>query len=524
MLAAWLKADLRVVLRATTTVVLTVTGCASCVGAWLLVTSPIDDIAGVEPYVVYTLAELNAGLSLYTDPERAPFSITQYSPLYYLFVHAVGRAVGSDTALELTTLGRAVSCGFLVAQLGLVYSLLTRVFALRGVVVWTVLVALMVTTAPWQVCARPDAMLSFFSLMTLLCVVNSTGSKHPTKWLLVAACVAGVSVFVKQSGIVNVAAVLAVSRLDWRARTLFWLCLTVAACVGAGLVWCGATWGPAFFSNAVTGVRNGVQLDPALLDTFTTLTGLYLPLLLCAVYVAVLTLAGKWGDGRLRPVAVFALVTLVLASGLALKRGSAINYFNDFFVFALVLVAVWAHNHGALQSSRESSQVPSLSVSSLSVPVRVGLTVGVLVWIATLFVRNLAVPVGYARAARGGEHDYTVLVPLGAKLRQALEREGGYAVTRNAGLAATLAPMAILPMPAITDQLYAEGLLDVARVEQWLTEHRVTYEIVTPLGNTHWYGPVTLQQTWCAAQTQGALVVNAACSRGKSAVANPMTE
>lgn len=520
MLAAWLKADSGGALRMTAlaNVVLTVIGCAACIALGLLVMSPVDDIGGVEPYVVYTLSELNAGLPLYTDPQHAPFSVTQYSPLYYLLVHGAGRVVGASTALEITTLGRAVSLGFLLAQLGLVHGLLTRVFALRGVLVWAVLVALTVTTAPWQVCARPDAMLSFFSLLTLVFVVKSAHARDSTKWLLVAAFVGCISVFVKQSGIVNVAAVLAASCPGWRPRRLASACLTVAGVLGAGVLWCLGTWGSAFFANAVTGVRNGIKLDPALLDAVTTLTGLYLPLVLSAVYVAGLTLAGRLTllgqlrDQKLRAVAVFALVTLALSSGLALKRGSAINYFNDFFAAALVLVAVWAYARGALLSSRESS---------LGIAQRVALTAGVLVWIATLLVRNLAVPVGYARAARGGEHDYTVLVPLGAKLRQELEREGGYAVTRNAGLAATLAPLAILPMPAITDQLYADGLLDKAQLQRWLSEHHVTREIVTPLGNTHWYGPVTLEQTWCSAHTQGALIVNSACSPNTGAVQTP---
>jgi hypothetical protein len=472
--------------------------CASVVCIALLARSSVDDIAGVEPYVVYTLSELQNNAPLYKDPQSAPFSVTQYAPLYYLLVHALSVPCNSTTVLELTTLGRFVSTGFLAAQLALLAWLLGVWQRTGWRVVAVVLLAVVVTTAPWQVCARPDSMLSFVGLLSLACVLRSTNARRGRLlWLLLAMAIASVSLFVKQSGVINVAAVVVATALGRRWREVVVVGLAGAACIAAGVVGCVAIWGSAFFANVVTGVRNGVQLDPALLDTFTTLSGLYLPLLFGGVYVASIALWQASAGAQARVIAAFVLVTVLAASVLALKRGSAINYFNDYFVFALMLLAVAGN-----------TRVPDLSQAFRS-----ALLVGGTLWLATLFVRNLAVPVGYAWAARGGEHDYAVLSPLAATLRSELEADDSYAATRHSGLAAALAPRAILPMPAITDQLYRDGILDAAGLEAWLKAHHVSRAVAPSQGNTLWYGPVSLGRTWCETRKMGSFDVHTTCQR-----------
>ncbi len=473
-----------------------VLACVSCVCLGLLTNSSIDDIAGVEPYVVYTLSELDAGLPLYKDPQSAPFSVTQYAPLYYLLVHGVAAAFQATTAAQLTTLGRFVSAGFLLAQVGVCVAVSTSWLRTSRRVAAVVALAVVLTTAPWQVCARPDAMLGFFSLFTLVCALSSvTSAEHRTRWLMLATLVACASVFVKQSGIVNLLSLGALALVGRRFRDVLTVCVTTIVGLTFGVGWCFGTWGEAFFSNAVTGVRNGIQLDPALLDTFTTLSGVYLPVLVTGVWVSSVVLWNKAEDWGVRVIAVFALMTLGASGLLALKRGSAINYFNDYFVFALMLV-------GAVATAR-AQLVPRAARSVLSASI--GL------WLVTLFVRNLAVPVGYARAARGSAHDYATITPLAAQLRSELEADGGFALTRHAGLAAALAPRAILPMPAITDQLYADGIFEPRVLEHWLAVNHVSRTIVERVGNTQWYGPVSLEGSWCGEEEKGALRIRKAC-------------
>src|SRR2546428_8613350 len=64
-------------------------------GLWMLA-SDIPGFGGEEANVVYTVQQLVAGDPIYTDPGQAPFTITQYSPLFYVVSAGVARVLRVD--------------------------------------------------------------------------------------------------------------------------------------------------------------------------------------------------------------------------------------------------------------------------------------------------------------------------------------------------------------------------------------------------------------------------------------------
>ena len=103
-------------------------------GLLLLMTLSIfsnSDIRGVESNVIYTLQQILVDNSLlYQDPNNLPFSITQYSPLYYLICDGALSILGinSTNFLTIRIISRCISVLFLIGSVILFFKIITQQF------------------------------------------------------------------------------------------------------------------------------------------------------------------------------------------------------------------------------------------------------------------------------------------------------------------------------------------------------------------------------------------------------------
>ena len=89
----------------------------------LLISNPYPDLGGVENNVVYFIQRLLSGELLYTDPEKVPYSITQYSPFYYYITKSIGNLLGiqADEVMRVFMLSRSVSLCLNLLYAGIIY-------------------------------------------------------------------------------------------------------------------------------------------------------------------------------------------------------------------------------------------------------------------------------------------------------------------------------------------------------------------------------------------------------------------
>ncbi|MCA9906460.1 MAG: hypothetical protein KC547_21550 [Anaerolineae bacterium] len=135
----------------------------------LLASSAAPNIRGVEPNVAYTIQATLTGDSLYPDPTAPPFAITQYTPLYYIIVIELSRALGLVPGVDVVAIyqvGRGISLVFAVAMALSTFALL-RTFGTGWLLAAFVLALALIVPIPWNILLRPDALATGLGLSTI---------------------------------------------------------------------------------------------------------------------------------------------------------------------------------------------------------------------------------------------------------------------------------------------------------------------------------------------------------------------
>lgn len=89
------------------------------------------DAGGVEGNIIYFIQRLLDGLTIYTNPERAPYAIAQYSPLYYYLVAGASKLIGltSDDILSIYMVSRSISLFLNIIFIFIIYLTANRAFS-----------------------------------------------------------------------------------------------------------------------------------------------------------------------------------------------------------------------------------------------------------------------------------------------------------------------------------------------------------------------------------------------------------
>ena len=440
----------------------------SLAGIGWLILSSIINIRGVEPNVVYTLSEMRAGGSLYTDPSQPPFTLTQYSPLYYLLVNLFASAfeLAPGDATGLIRCARLVSAATFGLLLASVYLLLRRALQATPAVCAGAVLLIGLATSPWYFLARPDVLVALLSLGCLTCLVMLETTRLSAMPLLAIACLLAVaSVFAKQNGLATVIS-LGAYLLHRRAWThLSSAVLVVSLLLAAGALVSLSVWGSPFLHNVVLGVQNGIDFGNFVNKVVWGFFPLYLPLVAAIGITAVDVLwKGNAVPGE-RPVFVFAIVWFALSTVAALKRGAAENYFNEFLLFGIVGVfGTWRRksaNHGALLHRTAAAWFLML--------------VPLMLW------NNIF---GYlVRASRGSFpavdpcYSYDTRREAAILVRSLLDDEGGLAASSDYGMVGLLAPRTIEPHSEITIPLMRDGMVSAIEKKRLVTTDTVRYVV-----------------------------------------------
>jgi hypothetical protein len=336
-------------------------------GVWMSA-SNVPGFGGEEANVVYSVQQFVSGQPIYTDPSAPPFSITQYSPLYYVVAGTAARCCGiqaTDPA-GATMVCRIVS---LTASLGVALIIFALTRRLRLPVAVGLLVSSFgfVASVPWHFLARPDALMSFFFFLTLYLVlrVDPARPRHNHLWTAAAVLTALLCVATKQNGLQALGLVLLYLLLAraWRELATALLCSAALAGLVVALAAPLGNWlGPAFKENLIDGVRNGLDPIAALERTFVPFFSRFALLIALTAQAAFVLLRRPWCPTRLY-LGLAPMLLLAFACATALKAGSATNYWIEFVILAAVASAYWLAGGGpeaANSPAGHHPQVPGL--------------------------------------------------------------------------------------------------------------------------------------------------------------------
>ena len=314
-----------------------------------LVTAFIPEIGGVESNVIYSLQRVLAGYPLYTDPAAAPYSITQYTPLYYWLCWLVGTTVQVDPAdvHQVYELSRGVS---LLLNLLFAFSafVISRNIFRIGKGLSFVVFTYAFVYLDEESFSRPDSLYNLLFLVTIGLFLKTLLPRYrpSSKYLIVASITAVLTIFSKQSGIYLVALLLVFTVFYLKnARWTLVASATMLVTFG-GLFLLSSNGGlHTFLQNTVQGVNNGasvtwfakrIMVEHFQKERFVNICGLFLGLYYLATGVSN---TKKFLGLSLLVSFAFALIT-------SFKIGAAPNYFTEFIVLTVIATAIFIASNG----------------------------------------------------------------------------------------------------------------------------------------------------------------------------------
>ncbi|MEM6342607.1 MAG: hypothetical protein AAF927_01960 [Bacteroidota bacterium] len=304
---------------------------------------PIADIGGIETNVIYAIQRMMAGLDLYNDPSHPPYSITQYSPLYFMITSSIGNLLGLEPkeVFSVYKLSRICSIVFNLFFVGIIYLLGRKQLGLSKYLgIFAAVATFILLDNP--AFSRPDSLFNFLLVLCLYGLLwysrEQTSKRHKVYISIALGVFTAVTILTKQSGIILIPLIpfiMIVLCYDWKRPLIFLLSWGLAMAVGF--------WGISsiggydnFIQNAIQGVNNGLDFgwfwQRIVLPYFFGLKGALMTSL--CLFVA----ANLWRkqDRKSRILSYSILIIFVFTLGTCIKKGSSEHYFTELWALSLV--------------------------------------------------------------------------------------------------------------------------------------------------------------------------------------------
>ena len=317
-----------------------------------LITAYIPELGGIESNVIYSLQRILDGYPLYVDPATAPYSITQYTPLYYYLCWLVGKLFQVDAANvhQVYILCRTVSLVLNLLFAGTAFFILHNIFRVRKALSF-VAFAYAFVYLDEESFSRPDSLYSLLVLVSIGLFLKMLIQKEqrPSQFYLISASVVSITaIFAKQSAIYL--PMLLLFFLLFYVRNIRWTLAALLSMGGAfSLLFLMSGGGDvhAFLQNTVQGVNNGaslawfakrIMIEHFQKERIINILGLFIG----TYYLA------KGKADTLKFLGLCILGSFAFALVTSVKIGAAPNYFTEFIVLTVIGAIVFVTNNDAL--------------------------------------------------------------------------------------------------------------------------------------------------------------------------------
>ncbi|MDF9795311.1 hypothetical protein OKW21_000574 [Catalinimonas alkaloidigena] len=318
----------------------------------VLIFTFIPDLGGVESNVIYSIQRVMDGYPLYMDPSDPPYSITQYTPIYYFIIYALGKLfqISASDVESIYILSRSVSFIF---NLGFAYlSALILVDIFKGKK-WMGFIAFTFAFVflDEESFSRPDSLYNVMVMATIyvFLLFFRKGVKPKKVSLLVLASLLSVfTIYVKQSGIFL--PVLLVFFVLVYCQNIRWASISVATMLVSFtallFLFTGGNLVP-FFQNVVEGVNNGISLkwfvEKIVIEHFQKERFINIFGISLSIYWLV-----KGGSHQLKFLGLAMLGSFLFALITGVKVGAAPNYFTEFIALTVIATLIFLQKYDRL--------------------------------------------------------------------------------------------------------------------------------------------------------------------------------
>lgn len=332
------------------------------------------DIRGAESNVVFTIQNvLRDNSLLYANPEIIPFSITQYSPLYYMLTDAVltlfDISASNDPLIRIIT--RSVSLVLCFIMVLLLYSIIHKRMKLsrkQAVIFGLVAVSF---TLPWYYLTRPDVLVAVFYLAFIKSTYTYIDKKN-----FGSACLMGALAFLaiasKQNGIflIGIGGLFFLFYKDFKGLFFAFLGFSLTAIIFSSVFTYVGYEANYMFKNILDGVDNGFGFRSFFEKTLMAYFSMFGFFAAGTVYIIYFLSSQKSKvDKKLHYTIWFAVLLFLFSTLVAIKKGSAVNYYNEFLLVSLLLWGFYIQhiNKSSLGERIEQRAILFMSLSGLMV-------------------------------------------------------------------------------------------------------------------------------------------------------------
>lgn len=232
-------------------------------GKVIMALSFTPDLGGFERNVIWGIQQIMSGNSLYSNPEKPPFAMIQYMPLYYYAMAslAVCSGISPDDAHGVYQLARMFNLFIGILLPFLVFFLLRKKFSVALVPALCVaLLSYLVAGGGFSISGRPDALKAFFFLLQLVMLVQF--SEIRLRWLFPLSLLLSLLCFsCKQDGLTAFGILPLAFLLGREWRNLFGFSILAGLTLAIFLPLMQWSFGGNFFANVFGALQNGISFS-----------------------------------------------------------------------------------------------------------------------------------------------------------------------------------------------------------------------------------------------------------------------
>ncbi|AHM63619.1 hypothetical protein D770_26880 [Flammeovirgaceae bacterium 311] len=304
------------------------------------------DLVGVETNVVFSIQTAIAGQSLYNDPMYIPFTITQYTPLYYDLCAVTARLlqVEATDVHTIYVIGRMWNIFLNLLTAYAIYLICSNIFRLENKLSIIAGLCAFVFIFRHDFSVRSDSLQNLFVIWAIYYFFNYLQNlqlrSRSLVYLAVAIFLGVASIFAKQSGIQIpiIFMMFLLFTMNWRGFIIGSV-LTLVFFSGFYLYY-HSLYGEAFFQNVVGGVANGITLRGFLVWVIGAkpfFLKIFIPFLIVTYIILKTKLLFK-GTLEERFLAFCLAGLFGFATVTGLKMGATAQYYGLFQYMAWVLI------------------------------------------------------------------------------------------------------------------------------------------------------------------------------------------
>lgn len=312
-----------------------------------------NDIRGVESNVIYTLQQILVDNSLlYQDPNGLPYTITQYTPLYYIICDFVISALSIESSefYMIRIISRGVSMIFLIGSMFLFFKIMICQFNLSKKIAFLFSSLLVVFTFPWSSLSRPDGLILFFVLSAFYFLIRYINSNHSQSILFVGLC-SFFAIASKQNGLILplIVGVFFLLTKNWKAILLLIIGFVSTLFLMYLILIIGKYDLTYLRANIIDGINNKIDVSYALKGAYKDFL-IYFGLFSITVIIIIKNKIKDWliPSNSINFLFMVSLVSWFIISVIfALKTGSGVNYFNELITIMLLILAYELRNNNS---------------------------------------------------------------------------------------------------------------------------------------------------------------------------------